>query len=142
MSFKVLKHLTHFFKAFMSRIVDDVEPRGREWRDMSDQGKINNKVCLTDMSRKSGRQYITLHCELYIAHTATTQQPTRCLQPMVIYCWATVADGGPTINHHWIHVAYLHGSSRVRKNTGRNIHAAAPVQPPSQNTGFTSVLYQ
>ena len=26
------------------------------------------------------------------------------IEPMLAYCWASVGDGGPTINHHWITV--------------------------------------
>ena len=22
--------------------------------------------------------------------------------PMLIYCWASVVDGGPTLNQHWL----------------------------------------
>ena len=26
---------------------------------------------------------------------------------MLAYCWASVADDGPTINQHWVNVLYL-----------------------------------
>ena len=34
---------------------------------------------------------------------------TRNVRPMLISCWATVGDGGPTWNQHWVNVSHLLG---------------------------------
>ena len=40
----------------------------------------------------------------YIAKHWTTPQQTRDVDPMLVQCWASVADGGPTLNQHRVHV--------------------------------------
>ena len=34
-------------------------------------------------------------------------QRARDVDPMLVYCWATVVDGGPTISQHWVNVSHL-----------------------------------
>ena len=34
-------------------------------------------------------------------------QQSRDVYPMLFYCWASVADGGPTLTQHRINVSYL-----------------------------------
>ena len=34
-------------------------------------------------------------------------QQTRYIEPMLVYCWADVADDGPTLNEHWFNVTCL-----------------------------------
>ena len=41
----------------------------------------------------------------------TTQQ-TRGIKPVLILCWASVADGGPELDQHWVNVSCLLGSRR------------------------------
>ena len=36
-------------------------------------------------------------------HTNCTK-PTRDAEPMLVYCWASVADSGPALNQHWLNV--------------------------------------
>ena len=35
---------------------------------------------------------------------------TQAIGPMLVYCWASVADGGPTINQHWENIHVTHCS--------------------------------
>ena len=41
-------------------------------------------------------------------YSVGTQQ-TRDIEPMLVYCWADVADGVPTLNQHWFNVSCLPG---------------------------------
>ena len=38
-------------------------------------------------------------------------QQTWYIAPMLVYCWASVVDGGPTLNQHWVDV--FSGQSKV-----------------------------
>ena len=40
------------------------------------------------------------------SRSSITQQ-TRDVNPMLYYCWASVADGGPTVIQHWVNVSCL-----------------------------------
>ena len=35
---------------------------------------------------------------------AKTSQQTRYINPMLVQCWASVKDGGPTLYQHWVNV--------------------------------------
>ena len=39
----------------------------------------------------------------------TTCRKTRDIEPVLGYCWASVEDGGPTLNQHWLSVSCLLG---------------------------------
>ena len=41
-------------------------------------------------------------------------QQTRDIEPLLIQCWASVVDGGPTLNQQWLNVACLLGSDEKR----------------------------
>ena len=45
---------------------------------------------------------------LYILLIGDLQQ-TRYVEPMSFYCWASVADNGPTLKQHWLNVSCLLG---------------------------------
>ena len=36
-------------------------------------------------------------------------QQTRDVHQMLVQCWASVADGGPTLHQHWVNVSCLLG---------------------------------
>ena len=36
-------------------------------------------------------------------------QQIRCVDPMLVECWAIVYDAGPTFNQHWISMSCLVG---------------------------------
>ena len=40
---------------------------------------------------------------------AGTSQQTRDVDVMLVWCWASVADGGPTLNQHWHNVSCILG---------------------------------
>ena len=33
-------------------------------------------------------------------------QQTRYVEPMLFYCWASVADNGPTLKRHWLKLGH------------------------------------
>ena len=44
-------------------------------------------------------------------------QQTRGIDPMLVYCCASVADGGPALNQHWVNAPCLlgtHGTSFIQ----------------------------
>ena len=53
------------------------------------------------------------YSELYRVNSACISveaaQQTRDVRPMLIQSWASVADGGPTLNQHWANVPCLLG---------------------------------
>ena len=52
---------------------------------------------------------------------------TRDIDPKLVYCWATVADGGPTFSQHWVDVSCLPGGSpqgpRIINRKMQDFHA-------------------
>ena len=46
-------------------------------------------------------------------------QQTRKVHPMLVQCWASVVDGGPTLNRHWVNV-----SSSLASNASRSLRAS------------------
>ena len=44
---------------------------------------------------------VGLHC--------LTAQQTRGVEPELILCWASIADGGPELDQHWVNVSCLLG---------------------------------
>ena len=45
----------------------------------------------------------------YNNHSFTVTQQTRHIDLMLVQCWASVVDGGPTLAQHWIDVSCLLG---------------------------------
>ena len=37
---------------------------------------------------------------------------SRDIEPLLVQCWASVVDGGPTLNHQWLNVSRLLGNPR------------------------------
>ena len=37
-------------------------------------------------------------------------QQTRDIEPLLVQCWSTVYDAGPTLNQQWLNVSCLLGS--------------------------------
>ena len=50
---------------------------------------------------------------------ASTPQQTQVIDPMLVQCWASVVDGGPTLDQHWVYVSCLLGPGfrSVRQQT-------------------------
>ena len=76
----------------------------------------------------------------YINTEITTQQ-TRHINPMVVQCWASVVDGGPALDHHWVDVSCLLGiiySIQYNKYLAvlSLLHRIAGVHNRSQLPGF------
>ena len=46
-------------------------------------------------------------------------QRTRGVDAMLVECWATVCDGGPAFNKHWLNVLYLRRISRLGRPNAR-----------------------
>ena len=46
-----------------------------------------------------------------VAWLGATQQ-TRDIHPLLVQFWASVVDGGPTLNQQWVNVSYLLGRHR------------------------------
>ena len=44
-------------------------------------------------------------------------QQTRYVEPMLFYCWAGVADNGPTLKQHWLNVSCLLGHNIDTQDT-------------------------
>ena len=47
--------------------------------------------------------------EIYSGHQVRSCQQTRDIEPLLVQCWASVVDGGPTLNQQWLNGACLLG---------------------------------
>ena len=36
-------------------------------------------------------------------------QQTRGVEPVLVWCWASAADGGPALDQHWVNISCLLG---------------------------------
>ena len=66
-----------------------------------------------------------------------TVQQTRDIDPMLVQCWSTVYDAGPTLGQHWVDVSRLLGGAvwGLGWAAGRNgitSHDHALVSPPER----------
>ena len=49
-------------------------------------------------------------CMCVCVCVCVSAQQTQCFNPMLVQCWASVEDGGPTLNQHWVDVSCLLGA--------------------------------
>ena len=49
--------------------------------------------------------YIGFHLLIYEALNLTVE--TRGVEPVLVLCWASVANGGPELDQHWVNVSCL-----------------------------------
>ena len=64
--------------------------------------------------------------------------PSNGVQPMLVQCWATVVDGGPTLNQHWLDTSYLLGILFYAKESNIKRTISTPTFPNSY-TDMTAV---
>ena len=50
-----------------------------------------------------------------ILYSGKVSQQTRDVDPMLVYFWASVADGGPKIDQHWVNVSCLLASIPAKR---------------------------
>ena len=57
---------------------------------------------------------ICKHCSVwrYNSKTGKTTQQTRDIHPVLVKCWDSVADRGPTLYQHWVNVSCLVGMAK------------------------------
>ena len=46
----------------------------------------------------------------FLAFLAMVTQETRGIDPILVKCWDSVVDGGPTLNQYWVHASCLLGN--------------------------------
>ena len=47
-----------------------------------------------------------LHAQTIISRPEMVTQQTRYINPILIQCWASVVNGGPALDQHWIDVSF------------------------------------
>ena len=57
---------------------------------------------------KLGLYLIRVHCVVWHERRAISGIQ-RDVEPMLVWCWASVADAGPVSNQHWFYVSCLRG---------------------------------
>ena len=58
------------------------------------------------------------------------------VKPMWFQCWASVADGSPTLKPHWVNVSYLLGKDKVRLRIAPlSLTLALTIRPDSPTVG-------
>ena len=56
-------------------------------------------------------------------HPSPPPQQTLGVGPLLlVWCWASVVDGGPTSSQHWVNVACLLGQSRIIHGPSITVH--------------------
>ena len=58
--------------------------------------------------------------------TDTTQQIQE-VEPMLVYCWPTGYDAGPTLNQHWFNFLCLLGSGIYDPLASSGLHAECEI---------------
>ena len=49
-----------------------------------------------------GRHWASMRSFDKVSIGEEISQYTQAVEPMVFQCWSSVADGGPTLHHHWV----------------------------------------
>ena len=97
---------------------------------------------------------INLHCasissqiyEVY-GRRALAQQ-TRAIEPLLVQCWASVVDGGPTLNQQWLNISCFLSSCAAGRlfhaddNSGIGVSAQQRVSPKAdgERDGISCLL--
>ena len=75
--------------------------------------------------------------EYLISRTAHSHHPhtqqTQGVEPMLIYCWPTVYDGGPTLKQHWFNALRFLGTAMIcdpvlSQEGAARLHFQQPIQ--------------
>ena len=70
----------------------------------------------------------SVQTDQHVANNSMSFHQTRDVEPVLVWCWASVVDGGPIINQHWLNVSCLLG-----------FHLYWPLQSASQKLSHSSV---
>ena len=64
------------------------------------------------------------HCYVMQSIAQMPPQQTRDVDPMLVYCWSDVVDGGATLTQHWVNVSCLLGVwINVQAPRGVNVYS-------------------
>ena len=63
-----------------------------------------------------GRHWASIRSLDEVSIGEEISQCTQVVNPMVFQCWSSVADGGPTLNHHWVSTSKIDVIPRNRFN--------------------------
>ena len=66
---------------------------------------------------QTGCIYLSTRPNLLLPHLPTQQ--TQDIDPMLVQCWASVVDGGPTLDQHWVDVLCLLGIYQTKSRAAR-----------------------
>ena len=78
-------------------------------------------------------------------------QQTRGVEPVLVWCWASVSDGGPALEQHCVNVVFAGSVDKCfapkRNNKSRLIHSLHCPQEPFNNLitkaiDITSISYE
>ena len=70
-------------------------------RPVNKQARVGSPCSWPSVCRQSGQQF---SAAMSMSMTRTAAQQTTAVQPMLVWRWSTVCDGGPTLNRHWWNV--------------------------------------
>ena len=69
-------------------------------------------------------------------------QQARGVEPVLVWCWASVADGGPALDQHWVNVVFAGSVDKCfppkRNNKFRLIHSLYCPQERFNNINYKS----
>ena len=69
-------------------------------------------------------------------------QKTQGVEPVLVWCWASVADGGPALDQHWVNVVFAGSVDKCfalkRNNKFSSVHSLYCLQEPFENINYKS----
>ena len=93
----------------------------------------NDLLMLTQRLRRWSNIRTSLFQRVVFAGiTTSTTKKTRYNEPMLVYCWASFVDAGPTISQHWFIVSCLLGRIKLTSKSYREWYYWQCVQPYTQ----------
>ena len=99
-------------------------------------------ICITFVKRRHKRYVFDAGPTLYKCFVLTglnAAQQTRGSEPVLVCCWASVADGEPALDQHWVEVVFawsVDKSFAPKRNKFRSIHHLYCPQDPFNNTNY------
>ena len=82
---------------------------------------------------------------LFSANTnplSPVSQHERDIHTMLVHCWPSVADGGPTLYQHWVNVSYLLGTALQSQNTVHDYFCSKQLLPSGFAQQSICLCYQ
>ena len=86
-----------------------LKPREKQTAAQENSKEVSAQISMNIAIRRQAVRNVALSVFVrrYSLETQVTYAPDEHvdIDPMLVYCWANVADAGPTLNQHWVDVS-------------------------------------